>query len=216
MEEFIKKLLFEDWSLSRLYETINSIKETETNKTIMFRIGKILGGKVDNCKWKTTSDEHIFVFSIIYNNETEKHKIKIYHGSPKIKFDNYVSGGRMKVGKEFPLPRKDISKKDIIEKYDNILHNSKQIKNIISSTYDDYDQMAIYRYRQIALLILLSHRHKSGIFSTLPKDIAILIAKKVFFFASHASRARCPLRCRTLRALRALATRFALRRPKAD
>ena len=114
MEEFIKKLLFEDWSLSRLYETINSIKETETNKTIMFRIGKILGGKVDNCKWKTTSDEHIFVFSIIYNNETEKHKIKIYHGSPKIKFDNYVSGGRMKVGKEFPLPRKDISKKDII------------------------------------------------------------------------------------------------------
>jgi hypothetical protein len=148
----------------------------------MFKIGKLLGGKVENVKWKTTSDEHIFVFSIIYNNETEKHKIKIYHGSPKIKFDNYVSGGRMKVGKEFPLPRKDIGKKDIIEKYDNILHNSKQIKNIISNTYDDYDQMAIYRYRQIALLILLSHRHKSGIFSTLPKDIAILIAKKVFFF----------------------------------
>jgi len=182
MEEFVRKLLFEDWNLCGLYETINSIKETEINKTIMFRIGKLLGGKVENIKWKTTSDEHIFVFSIIYNNETEKHKIKIYHGSPKIKFDNYVSGGRMKVGKEFPLPRKDISKKDIIEKYDNILHNSKQIKNIISSTYDDYDQMAIYRYRQIALLILLSHRHKSGIFSTLPKDIAILIAKKIFFF----------------------------------
>ncbi len=184
MEEFMRKLLFEDWNLCGLYETINSIKETEVNKTIMFKIGKLLGGKVENFKWKTTSDEHIFVFSIIYNNETEKHKIKIYHGSPKIKFDNYVSGGRMKVGKEFPLPRNDINKKDIIEKYDNISRNSKQIKNIISNTYDDYDQMAIYRYRQIALLILLSHRHKSGIFSTLPKDIAILIAKKVFF-ASH-------------------------------
>lgn len=44
------------------------------------------------------------------------------------------------------------------------------------------EEHPILEYRRLALLLLLSHRHKSGDFSILPKDIAVIIAKKVYAF----------------------------------
>lgn len=183
MEAAVRKWLCEDWNLSELHKTIDTIKETEINKTIMFRIGKLLGGKVTTFKWKIDDDEdeQVFIFTIIYNGETEKHIVKIYEQYPqnKIKFDNYVDNGRMKTGKEFPLPRKDINKKDIMEKYDEIKKQIRNISKITRKTYNEYDTYPIYRNRQKVILLLLAQRDKNSILSTLPKDILILIAKKI-------------------------------------
>ena len=64
-----------------------------------------------------------------------------------------------------------------------------QIYPIIENIYDlyyhtktQYTNYPIYEYRCRALLVLLSQRYKSGTFSILPKDIAILIAKKIYDF----------------------------------
>lgn len=69
------------------------------------------------------------------------------------------------------------------------LEYQNQIYTIIENIYDlyyhtktQYTNYPIYEYRCRALLILLSQRHKNGTFSILPKDIAVLIAKKVYDF----------------------------------
>ncbi len=67
--------------------------------------------------------------------------------------------------------------------YQNQMHPIiENIQDLYYLTKIDYTNYPIYEYRCRALLILLSQRYKSGTFSILPKDIAILIAKKIYDF----------------------------------
>lgn len=69
------------------------------------------------------------------------------------------------------------------EEYQNEMQSvAEKIHDLYYFTKYDYKNYPIYEYRCRALIVLLSQRYKSGTFSNVPKDIAILIAKKVYDF----------------------------------
>lgn len=162
MEAAVRKWLCEDWRLSELHNTIRNVKEYEVNKTIMFRIGKLLGGKVMNYKEKSWDRFFIYKFDIIYNGENEKYAVKF---SVHIDSDTLESE---KIGNCMGASRRIELMKQLVDIY-----------LIIGKTHREYDTYPIYRKRQCVLLILLARRDKNSILSTLPKDILILIAKKI-------------------------------------
>lgn len=162
MEAAVRKWLCEDWRLSELHNTIRNVKEYEVNKTIMFRIGKLLGGKVINYREKNWDRFIIYKFDIIYNGGNEKYPVK---------FSVHIDG----VTPELEKVGNCMDRHKSVELMNQLVN----IYSIISKTYNEYDHFPIYRNRQKVILLLLARLDKNSILSTLPKDILILIAKKI-------------------------------------
>ena len=82
---------------------------------------------------------------------------------------------------KFILVNTDVTKytREFINQLNSV---AEQISYLYNNTKYEYKNYPIYEYRCRALIVLLSQRYKSGTFSNVPKDIAIIIAKKVYAF----------------------------------
>jgi hypothetical protein len=188
MEEIIKKWLFDDWNLCAMYETINNIKENEIDRMIMFKIGKLLSpkiSKITNFKRKVKTDNiELYKFDMISNTD-EKHTVKIYYGYGvyglrRLTLDKYVDTRRFRIKLDEEYILKGPTPTSIL--YDKIYGNINKICDIIRQLcYNEYDEYSIYRRRKIVLLILLAKRDKHSILSALPKEILLIIAKKIWY-----------------------------------
>lgn len=93
-----------------------------------------------------------------------------------IKDDNYII--KSDAGNKYKITYLDEVKIDCYEKIVDCFENETLCCIELIKLFKEYP---ILEYRRLSILILLSQRH-NGDFKKLPKDIAIIIAKKVYSF----------------------------------